>query len=95
MAKKKASAILKSAKVFINENDEAIEKEVYVNADTIEVEAKKSEYLPNAHKAIVEALGLENTDDSKYFDFEVFKNMAREKLKLRRERRKKAEEKKS
>lgn len=94
MAKKKALSILKNAKVFINEFDEAIEKDVYMNADTIERDSKsKQGYLKKAHEAIIEALALESTNDSKYFDYEVFHQMVNEKVKLRRERRLKAEEK--
>jgi len=95
MAKKKASALLKSAKIFINENDEAIEKDVYANADTIEVEANaKQGYIRKSHEAICEALGLESVEDSKYFDYDVFKKMLGQKVRLRRERREKAEAKK-
>ena len=95
MAKKKASAILKSLKVFINENDEAIEKEAYINADTIESEMKtKENYLKVAHLNIIEALEITNTNDSKYFDFDVFEEMIKEKVETRKERREKAEERK-
>lgn len=91
MAKKKASSILKTAKVFINEFDEAIEKDVYMNADTIEKDAQaKQGYLKKAHETIVEVLALESTNDSKYFDYEVFHQMVNEKVKLRRERRTRA-----
>ncbi len=94
MAKRKAVTILKSAKVFVNENDEAIEKEVYKNADIIIDESKnKKEYLDQAHEAIIDALDLKSVHDSKYFDFETFKGMVHEQTEKRMERKKKAEEK--
>lgn len=96
MAKKKASSLLKTAKVFINENDDAIEKDVYLNADNIEKEiASKPSYLKKAHEAIVEVLALESTDDSRYFDYYIFEKMVNEKLALRKERRDKAEAKRA
>lgn len=96
MAKKKASALLSNAKVFVNELDEAIEKEVYSNADTIEIEAhQKKGYLQKAHRQIIEVLDIKNSNDSKYFDYQVFKEMVGVKVKLRVERRKKAEEKRA
>lgn len=95
MAKKRAIAILRTAKVFINEFDDAIEKDVYMNADRIESDmATKQGYLLKAHQAILEALALESSDDSRYFDYREFEKMVLEKVSLRRERREKAEREK-
>jgi hypothetical protein len=39
-------------------------------------------------------LDIKSGDDSKYFDFNIYTTMVNEKVELRRERKKKAEEKK-
>ena len=94
MAKRKPRTLLKQVGIYINEIDDAIEKETYTNADTIMENLDKSDYLKNAHSRILEVLDIKSCDDSKYFDFNVYVAMVNEKVELRNERKKKAEEKK-
>ena len=94
MAKRKPRTALKQASIYVNEIDDAIEKETYSNADTIMENLDKSDYLKNAHSKILEVLDIKSGNDSKYFDFDVYVAMVTEKVELRKERKKKAEEKK-
>jgi len=94
MAKRKVASLAKSLKAFINEYDEAIEKEAYSNADIIEKEMNEKGYLKKAHKVLMDGLEIKSSSTSKYFDFEVFESMVKEKVALRKKRREEAEEKK-
>jgi len=93
ITKSKTLQKLRSAKIFLNENDEAIEKEVYININQIFTAGDRKAYLQKVHENIVLVLNLKNLNDSKYFDFEVFKDMVKEKMILKKNRIKKSQEK--
>jgi len=96
MSKRKVKAItaLKQANIYINELDDAIEKETYNNADVIFENLEKENYLRECHKKILEVLDIKSTNDSKYFNFDVYEEMVMKKIELRQERKRKAEERK-
>jgi len=96
MSKRKIKAItaLKQANIYINEIDDAIEKETYNNADVIYENMSKENYLRECHMKILEVLDIKNTDDSKYFNFKAYEEMVLQKIELRQERKKRAEERK-
>ena len=93
MAKKKLS-LLKQANIYVNEIDDAIERDTYTNADVILSNRERKGYLKQCHTKICEVLDIRSADDSKYFDYEVYKNMVQAKLRLRVERKQAAEAKK-
>jgi len=94
MAKKKPKTLLKQVGVYLNEIDDAIEKETYANADVIKENIAKSDYLKKAHSKILEVLDITSIDDSKYYDYQLYEDMVWEKVKLREERKRRAEERK-
>jgi len=96
MSKRKIKAItaLKQANIYINELDDAIEKETYTNADVIYENLEKENYLRECHMKILEVLDIKSANDSKYFDFETYETMVLQKIELRQERKKRAEERK-
>ena len=92
MAKKKLS-MLKQANIYINEIDDAIERDTYTNADVIFDNREKKRYLKQCHSKICEVLDIKSVDDSKYFEYETYKTMVQAKLRLRAERKAAAEAK--
>jgi len=94
MAVKNAKRKLASANIYKNEIDVAIEKDTYANANTIYEEMHTSMYLEKAHEKILFVLEIKSENDSKYFDFEVYSKMVREKVNLKIERQKASKERK-
>jgi hypothetical protein len=101
MQKQDMKKALKAEKIFINEIDEAIEEEVYSNINIIikevnqDKEGKGIEFLKKSHTAIIEVLEIKSIEESKYFKSKTFITMVKEKIAIKEERIRVANERKA